>query len=625
MGDPPHAWKKGCSLESQGQPLSAAESPWDPGTPCCVPPPPPTPHPPCPFPRTHRPPQPGRMHPKGASWRPAWGPGGNSGNSRSFGGGLLAPHPGQPAPRHRQRARWVRRAPGRRVAERAAPGAAGRGAAARAGAGAGAAPRGGAGAGGRAPPSSSPPSPLPSPSPSFLPFSPSPSCPPSVFRPLSLPGLLPAPPRRPGGGLGSLFVARGARPRPDRAPHARGGRAGRIRSRDPAGARDPTDRGARGAAGMSRPGPRAPGRRAPLRPLLLLLCALAPGAPQTAPGGWPPLSPASADPAPSSAGCGGLGGPCGRRRRRHRPGPGPGRRGPPARRVPTSPAQPRAPSRGPRSEGLDGARSARAGAGGSPTSSVGSAGCGGLRATPTPRPSPIAPTPIRAGAQRAGSGCAPPALPAAPPSPRPETPRRLSPGRSWRVRSRRPGWGWRSRGCGGALPPRAGSSWSEGAGGTLGRESRAGGRWRGNGGVCKERGPGMAGLEETLNLGGRGRGGAAKGCQAGAGSGLLLVERLRFWGASEGGRRGVLCAVEKAPTSPRLRPGARHLVRQAGGWKVSVGGEGTGSRGVTCQRTPGPPTGWGWGCPSSRNVVSGGLGGQGEGLSLSPDLGPWQL
>lgn len=35
---------------------------------------------------------------------------------------------------------------------------------------------------------------------------------------------------------------------------------------------------------MSRPGPRAPGRRAPLRPLLLLLCALAPGAPQTAPG-----------------------------------------------------------------------------------------------------------------------------------------------------------------------------------------------------------------------------------------------------------------------------------------------------------------------------------------------------
>ncbi|XP_070256810.1 A disintegrin and metalloproteinase with thrombospondin motifs 7 [Myotis yumanensis] len=39
---------------------------------------------------------------------------------------------------------------------------------------------------------------------------------------------------------------------------------------------------------MSRRGPRAPGSRALLRPLLLLLCALAPGAPQTAPGGASP-------------------------------------------------------------------------------------------------------------------------------------------------------------------------------------------------------------------------------------------------------------------------------------------------------------------------------------------------
>lgn len=47
---------------------------------------------------------------------------------------------------------------------------------------------------------------------------------------------------------------------------------------------------------MPGPGPRAPCSPAPLRPLLLLLCALAPGAPGFASGGWPPRSPASARP-----------------------------------------------------------------------------------------------------------------------------------------------------------------------------------------------------------------------------------------------------------------------------------------------------------------------------------------
>lgn len=45
---------------------------------------------------------------------------------------------------------------------------------------------------------------------------------------------------------------------------------------------------------MPRPGPRAPGRLAPLRPLLLLLCALAPGAPQTTPGPTTAASPEEA-------------------------------------------------------------------------------------------------------------------------------------------------------------------------------------------------------------------------------------------------------------------------------------------------------------------------------------------
>lgn len=47
---------------------------------------------------------------------------------------------------------------------------------------------------------------------------------------------------------------------------------------------------------MPGPGPRDSCSPAPLRPLLLLLCALAPGAPGFAPGGWPPRSLASARP-----------------------------------------------------------------------------------------------------------------------------------------------------------------------------------------------------------------------------------------------------------------------------------------------------------------------------------------
>lgn len=54
---------------------------------------------------------------------------------------------------------------------------------------------------------------------------------------------------------------------------------------------------------MPGPGPRAPCSPAPLRPLLLLLCALAPGAPGFASGGWPPRSPASARPLSAQTRC----------------------------------------------------------------------------------------------------------------------------------------------------------------------------------------------------------------------------------------------------------------------------------------------------------------------------------
>ena len=208
---------------------------------------------------------------------------------------------------------------------------------------------------------------------------------------------------------------------------------------------------------MPGPGPLASHSPAPLRALLLLLCALAPGAPGPAPGGWAPRSPPRRGPSVLLGPLARPSPPPGVRRDRvgwgafqirlcQRPCPcGKKSLSAPGLQCPQLGRCSARPSRGLSSEGLHRAQSTRKGVDFSP-SSVRLCGkqvarrCG----PPVPRPPPASERPAALGGVRSRT-----ALHFLPP-PRLAGLRRASgrgaPGASGAAEQ--PAWGFRSRGCG---------------------------------------------------------------------------------------------------------------------------------------------------------------------------------